>query len=282
MPFSRSGFRILTLLTAIALLGGVLFVAKAAIAAELSEILKRGYLVVGVKDDLRPLGFRDRQGNLTGFEIDLAHHLAAELLGDPQAVKFQPLTNADRLPAVLDGSVDLAIARVTATGSRARIVSFSAPYYLDGTAFITRSSTIQALKDLQHQPIAVLEGSDTIAVVRSLLPEARLVGVSSYEAAKALLDGGQAIAFAADASVLSGWTQEDSQYRLLPQMISAEPLAIALPRGVQYDELRRQVNRAIAQWQAAGLLKQQVLQWGLPAEGIPDPAPIPAVPIPQE
>jgi polar amino acid transport system substrate-binding protein len=275
MPFSRSGFRIFTLLTAIALLGGVLFGTKGAIAAELSEILKRGYLVVGVKDDLRPLGFRDRQGNLTGFEIDLAHYLAAELLGDPQAVKFQPLSNADRLPAVLDGSVDLAIARVTATGSRARIVSFSAPYYLDGTAFITRSATIQALKDLQQQPIAVLEGSDTIAVVRSLLPEARLVGVNSYEAAKALMDGGQAIAFAADASVLSGWIQEDSQYRLLPQMISAEPLAIALPRGVQYDELRRQVNRAIAQWQAAGLLKQQVLQWGLPAEGIPDPEPIP-------
>ena len=275
MPFSRSGFRILTLLTAIALLGGVLFGTKAAIAAELSEILKRGYLVVGVKDNLRPLGFRDRQGNLTGFEIDLAHYLAAQLLGDPQAVKFQPLTNADRLPAVLDGSVDLAIARVTATGSRARIVSFSAPYYLDGTAFITRSTAIQALKDLQQQPIAVLEGSDTIAVVRSLLPQARLVGVNSYEAAKAALDGGQAIAFAADASVLSGWTQEDSQYRLLPQMISAEPLAIALPRGVQYDELRRQVNRAIAQWQAVGLLKQQVLQWGLPAEGIPDPMPIP-------
>ncbi len=277
MAFSRSGFWIFTLLTAIALLGGVLFGTKAAIAAELSEILKRGYLVVGVKDNLRPLGFRDRRGNLTGFEIDLAHYLAAELLGDPQAIQFQPLTNADRLPAVLDGSVDLAIARVTATDSRARIVSFSTPYYLDGTAFITRSTAIQALKDLQQQPIAVLEGSDTIAIVRSLLPKARLVGVSSYEAAKAALDAGQAIAFAADASVLSGWTQEDSQYRLLPQMISAEPLAIALPRGVQYDDLRRQVNRAIAQWQAAGLLKQQVLQWGLPAEGIPE-----SVPIPQE
>jgi polar amino acid transport system substrate-binding protein len=268
MISSRSGYRIFTLLTAIALLGGVLFGAQAAIAAELSEILKRGYLVVGVKDNLRPLGFRDRQG----FEIDLAHYIAAELLGDPEAVQFQPLANADRLPAVLDGAVDLAIARVTVTGTRARIVSFSTPYYLDGTAFITRDSAVQALTDLQ-QPIAVLEGSDTIATVRSLLPEARLVGVPSYEAAKALLEAGQAIAFAADASVLSGWTQEDSQYRLLPQMISAEPLAIALPRGVQYDELRRQVNRAIGQWQAAGLLKQQVLHWGLPADGIPDATP---------
>ena len=273
---SRSGYRVFTLLTAIALLGGVLFGAQAAIAAELSEILKRGYLVVGVKDNLRPLGFRDRQGNLEGFEIELAHYVATELLGNPQAIQFQPLANSDRLPAVLDGSVDLAIARVTATDDRARIVSFSVPYYLDGTAFITRDSAIQALKDLQQQPIAVLEGSDTIATVRSLLPQARLVGVSSYEAAKVSLEAGQAIAFAADASALSGWTQEDSQYRLLPQMISADPLAIALPRGVQYDELRRQVNRAIAQWQAAGLLKQQVLRWGLPADGIPDLTPEPA------
>lgn len=66
-------------------------------AAELDEIRRRGYIVVGVKDNLRPLGFRDEAGELEGLEIDLAHWLAEQLLGDAEAIVFQPLTNQERL-----------------------------------------------------------------------------------------------------------------------------------------------------------------------------------------
>jgi polar amino acid transport system substrate-binding protein len=122
---------------------------------------------------------------------------------------------------------------------------------------------------LQQQSIAVLNGSDTIAVVRSLFPQASLVGVDSYEAAKIALENGQTLAFAADASMLTGWAQEDSQYRVLPDLITAEPLAVAMPRGLQYDELRRRVNQAIDRWRIDGTLRQQAVQWGLPEMGVP-------------
>lgn len=238
-------------------------------AAELQDILRRGYLVVGVKDNLRPLAFKGSE-QLQGLEIDLAHHLAEALLGDSRAVVLKPLANSERLTSVLEDEVDLTIARLTATVSRARIVSFSTPYYLDGAAFLTRNPAIQDLRTLHQQPIAVLDGSDTIAAVRSLLPQSPLIGVPSYEAAKAALEAGRAVAFAADATVLVGWIQEDPQYWLLPPLLTAEPLSVAMPRGVQYDELRRRVNQAIADWQTQGKLRQQVLHWGLPEEGIPE------------
>ncbi|HEY9644522.1 MAG TPA: transporter substrate-binding domain-containing protein [Coleofasciculaceae cyanobacterium] len=275
-----SGCRLSGLATGFSLLAAILVVAvpQAGQAAELQEILKRGYLVVGVKDHLRPLAFRDGQGQLEGFEIDLAHYLAAELLGNPAAVVLKPLSNVERLPAVLNDDVDLAIAQVTATVSRARIVNFSTPYYLDGAAFVTRNPAIQELQDLQQQRIAVLNGSDTIAVVRSLLPQVSLVGVDSYDAAKTALENGQATAFAADASVLTGWAQEDSQYHVLPHLITADPLAVAMPRGLQYDELRRRVNQAIDRWRTDGRLRQQVLRWGLPETGVPSPVASPNSP----
>jgi polar amino acid transport system substrate-binding protein len=237
-------------------------------AAGLAEIKQRGYLVVGVKDNLAPLGFRNAEGQLEGLEIDLAHRLAADLLGNPEAIAFQPLTNQERLSALLDGKVDLVIARMTATPARARLVSFSTTYYVDGTAFITRSATVQTLRDLQ-QPIAILNGSDTVAVVRSLLPRVHLVGVDAYDQAKSLLESGQAIAFAADATVLTGWAQADPQYHLLPILISAESLSVAVPKGLQYDELRRYIDAAIERWRAEGFLEQRVLHWGLPEDGIP-------------
>ncbi len=69
-------------------------------SAELEEIERRGELIVAVKDNLRPLGFRDANGKLQGLEIDLARRLAEELLGNPDAVVLQPVTNRDRLTVV--------------------------------------------------------------------------------------------------------------------------------------------------------------------------------------
>lgn len=239
-------------------------------ATELDDIQDRGSLIVGVKDNLRPLGFKDSQSQLQGFEIELARQLATDLIGDKAEVVFKPLLNQDRLKALLDGEVDLLIARLTITDSRARLVDFSRPYFVDGAAFLTRDAAIQ-LRDLQQQRIAVavLTGSDTIPTVRSLFPAIQLQGVASYAEGKTLLDSGQVAAFAADASLLTGWVQENPEYHLLPHLLSAEALAIAMPRGNRHSKLREAVDRAILQWMNSGWLRQQISTWGLPFEGFP-------------
>ena len=233
-------------------------------AAELKAIQQRGYLNVAVKDDLRPLGFRDPSGKLQGLEIELAQRLAQDLLHKPNAIKMQPVANQDRLAVVLEGKADLTIARVTSTEPRARLVSFSTPYYSDGTAIVTKNPSVQRLSDIQRQKIAVLNGSSTIAQLRYSLPSAQLVGVDSYQQALSLLEQGAADGFAADTSVLSGWVQEYPQYRLLPAQLSVESLCVVMPKGLQYDELRRLVDAAIARYAAEGWLQQRAAYWGLP------------------
>ncbi len=232
-------------------------------AAELKEIRQRGYLIVAVKDNLPPLGFRDPRGQLSGFEIELAHYLAEALLGR-DAVVLKPVSNAERLEVLQTGEVDLTIARVTATAARFRVVNFSTPYYFDGTGLITKAAGIQNLSDLGAQKIAILAGSSTIAGLRFILPTAALVGVDSYQEAQSLLEAGRVKAFAADASVLSYWAQQDPQYHVLPSRLSAEPLSVVLPKGLQYDPLRREVNQAIAQSKATGWLPSRLRYWGLP------------------
>lgn len=232
-------------------------------AAELKEIQQRGYLIVAVKDNLRPLGFRNAAGQLQGLEIEIAQALAQALLGR-KAVVLKPVANADRIPVVLAGQADLTIARVTATAARSRLVNFSTPYYVDGTAVITRDPAIQDLSDLAGRRVAVLQGSSTIASLRFTLPEAKLVGVDSYQAARSQLQSGTATAFAADASVLTGWVQEAPQYHLLPSLLSAEPLVVVLPKGLQYEPLRRRVDNAINGWRSGGWLKARSTYWGLP------------------
>ncbi len=244
-------------------LGAQLVVPLCSLAADLKTIVQRGQLIVAVKDNLRPLGFRDAKGNLQGLEIDIAERLAQELLGKSGSVVFKPVSNRDRLAVVINGQVDFTIASVTATPSRSRVVSFSAPYYLDGTALVTNTAAIQGLSDLTNQTIAVLNNSSTIAALRYRLPQTKLIGVDSYIEAKTLLESGKAISFASDTSVLSGWVQEFPTYRLLPLRLSAEPLCIVLPKGIQYDELRRRIDQALDRWKADGWIQQRAIYWGL-------------------
>jgi len=248
--------------------------------AELSEILARETLMVAVKDNLRPLGFRTSDGNLQGLEIDLAHYLAENLLGDSNAVQLRPVTNVDRLSVVFNHEVDVTIASVTANRVRSRIVNFSLPYYLDGTGLVSKTiapGTSNMAASVAGQKIAVLNGSSTIATIRYHLPAAQLVGVDSYQEAYSLLEVGGAIAFAADASVLTGWVQEYPEYSLLPVQLGTQPLSVVMPKGQQYADLRQQVNQAIAIARSSGWLLERTQSWGLPVsltEGstaIPDP-----------
>ncbi|AFZ28151.1 amino acid ABC transporter substrate-binding protein, PAAT family [Cylindrospermum stagnale PCC 7417] len=232
-------------------------------AAQMPEIQRRGYLKIAVKDNLRPLGFRDANGNLQGLEIDLAKRLAVDLLGKADAVKMQPVANSDRLRVVLEKKVDLAIARVTATESRSRLVNFSVPYYFDSTSFVTSNASIQELRNLAKRKIAVLNNSSTIAQVRYFIPTAELVGVNSYTEARSLIESNSADAFAADTSILSGWVQEYPEYRLLQTKLSTFPLSVVMPKGLQYDELRRRVNNAIARYIESGWLKERTQYWGV-------------------
>ncbi|MGB3297145.1 MAG: transporter substrate-binding domain-containing protein [Phormidesmis sp.] len=247
-----------------------------AIAAELPEIRDRGYLIIAVKNNRAPLGFIDETGELNGFEIDIAHRLAEVLLGDSSAVRFVPTSNIDRLNAVLEDRVDIAIAGITLTEPRRRIVSFSDPYYLDGAALITQSPDVQTLRDLRTSTIALIDRSSTVSHVKYILPGAQLIGVSSYAEGRRLLASGRVDAFAGDVSALSGWNRESSgessgesgaaSYRILPNILSAEPLAIALPKGTQYDPLRTEINQALRRWYAEGWLQSRAAYWQLPAE----------------
>jgi polar amino acid transport system substrate-binding protein len=257
------GSRVLSLGWALVLGSVFSLLPTTARSAELAEIIARGHLTVAVKDNLRPLGFEDAQGNLQGFEIDLARRLAQEIYGDPNALRLQPVKNTQRLNVVLTGEVDLTIAHVSRTAARSRLVNFSAYYYLDRTGFVTKNSNIQTASDLSQATIAVLNQSSTIAEVRFRFPQAQLKGVKSYQEALSVLEAGEAVAFAGDETVLTGWVQEYPQYNLLSERIGGEALAVVMPKGLQYSSLHQIVNQTIRELKESGWLQQKAREWGL-------------------
>lgn len=225
---------------------------------------QRGKLRVGVKDNLRPLGFRDDQGELQGLEIAIARRLAWELFGNETAVELIPVKNQDRLPWLLAGRVDCLIANLGQTPARQRLVDFSAPYYLNSIGVITANPHLTQRHNFRQARLAVLNNSEAIAVIKQTFPAATLVGVESYQEAQRLLAAGQVEGFAGDNVVLTGWAQTDSTRFHLPLLLTADPLAIAMPKGQQHAAFRQQVNQAVLRLTASGWLQQQWQHWGLP------------------
>lgn len=248
----------------IALVTTSLVPSSSLLAASLEEIIERGKLIVGVKNNARPLGFKNEQGNLEGFEIDIAQRLATELLGSPDAITLRPVNNLERLQVVIDGTVDITIARVTTTPSRSRVVDLSQYYYIDGTGLVTKNPSIGSLSEVSFSRIALLRHSSAIAVIKSQFPNAQLIGVDSYQEALTLLETGKADVFAGDNSILAGWVQDYPQYRQLPVRLSGEALCVVMPKGLQYKSLHNRVNDAIARWQKSGWLQERATYWGLP------------------
>jgi polar amino acid transport system substrate-binding protein len=259
----------------------LLLLPQAAAAESLQGIRERGRLIVAVKDNTRPLGFKGTNGQLQGLEIDIARRLGQEIFGksDPSEnreassvenrVDLQPVKNQERLRVLLDGKVDLTIARLSVNNSRARVVDFSRPYYRETTGIVTNSPGIRQVQDLAQKRVAVIQGSSTALVMNSRLSQAKLVPVASYQAAKDLLDRRQVEAFATDKSLVVGWVQEYPQYRLVAPNLTvttlkaSESIAIAMPRGRKYDPLWRFIEKTLQKWQKEGWLQARIRYWGL-------------------
>jgi polar amino acid transport system substrate-binding protein len=225
----------------------------------LDKIQKRGKLIIGVKDNLSPLGFRDRSGNLAGLEIDIARELAKEL---NFPVELVPLKNRDRLTALQTNQIDLVIAQITVTTNRSRLIDFSLPYYTDSTiAIARRGTTSQELK--QPVAIGVLKNSASIAVIQSQFPKAAIIGASSYADGLAALQADKVKAFVGDRTSLSQWLTDHPDFEIIGQPLAVHSLAIALPRGLQHLDLRDRVFDIVDKWRKNGWLKERANYWGL-------------------
>ena len=213
------------------------------------------------------MSFQNELGTPIGFEVDLARRLAMDIFGKPDAVKLKPLSNADRLTAVMTDRVDVTIAQVTATDSRRRLVDFSVPYYFEAGAVAVQNPGFQTLGHLRGHPVAVLNNSSTAITLQERVPGVQLRIVTSYREAFELLQQGTVKAVVGDRLALTqhikqGLNQSDG-LRLLKDAVGLYPLAIVMPKGTQYGSLRNQVNRSVTRWQETGWLRDQEQKWGL-------------------
>jgi ABC-type amino acid transport substrate-binding protein len=162
-----------------------------------------------------------------------------------------PVNVQTRFSTVASGKADMECGASTVTLGRMKEVDFSNYIFVESTGMVvTRASNIRTFADMTGKKIAVAAGTTNeqaiIAQLKQQKMEATIISAKDGAEAVALLESGNADGFASDKLLLVGAHMKNPQALvMLPDDLSVEPYAIALPRGDW--ALRLAVNTGLAQ-----------------------------------
>ncbi|MEE8505601.1 MAG: transporter substrate-binding domain-containing protein, partial [Kiloniellales bacterium] len=151
------------------------------------KVLERGTLVVGVKADYKPWGFRDSDGKLVGMEIDMAQDVA-DALG--VKLKLVPVQSSNRMQFLQQGKIDLMIATMSDKLNRRKVVGIPSPnYYTSGTNVLAKKGVVTSWADLKGKPVCGKQGAFYNKQVSQKYGAKIIAFVGNAEAKQALRDG---------------------------------------------------------------------------------------------
>jgi polar amino acid transport system substrate-binding protein len=205
-----------------------------AAARDLQDVLNTDTLRVGVTL-FAPWAERGADGELVGFEIDVARQLAADLGVEAVLLPY----DVERLiPALESGEIDLIAAGLTITPERALHVNFSNPYAESGIALATHLERTAAVTDVtaldsEAFTIAAVEGSVGAQLARRLWPRARVQVFGSAEQASDALIAGEVHGYVEDEPVPTFLALENPGVIDVPmgRPLLASPAGFAVNKG---------------------------------------------------
>lgn len=155
--------RMVSLLIAISVLFLLVACSKEVAEEDSWEELKERPLVVGMDDTFAPMGFRDKEGNMVGFDVDLAKEVFARLDLD---YELQAIDWSMKETELNSGKIDMIWNGYSITEKRKEQVNFSKAYLENKQVIVTlEGRDIYRKKDLRDKKVAVQNGSSTLDAI---------------------------------------------------------------------------------------------------------------------
>ena len=236
--------------------------------SRLDVMRERGSMTCASHANLPGFGYLDSDGNYRGFDIDQCRAVAAAVFGDPNAIEVQPMTFAERGPALQSGGTDMVTLTTTwTTGREARWGDFAAIIFYNGQGFMVRAdSGFASVRDLDGTTVCVT-GSTTTELnladffrengleLETVVFEDRLAVYQAYEEARCDVVTDDTSALQA---VRNGFDVPDD-HRVLPDVISKEPLSPLMPHGdEQWQDVVRTVMYVLINAEELGVTQENV------------------------
>lgn len=247
----------------------IAFSAVAAIAADQctndtwNKVIKRGKLVVGVKADYKPWGYRDTSGKLVGMEPDMAQQVA-DIMG--VELEMIPVQSSNRMQFLEQGKIDLMIATMSDRADRRKIVGIVGPnYYTSGTNLLApKALKLNNWEQLRGKPVCGKQGAFYNQIVEKQYG-AKVVAFTGNAEAKQALRDKKCIGFVYDdssimADLLSGnW----DDYEMPMPTEDDNPWGLAVPLAEQKCVFGQFMSGMTYNWHRDGTLIELEKKWGI-------------------
>ncbi len=216
-------------------------------------------LIVGVDQNSYRWGYRNPnsgpKADLEGFDIDLVHRIAQDILGDPKAVQFKAIPTNQRIPAIQKGRVDMVVRTMTINCKRLADVAFSAPYFKTGQQVLApKSSDIKGYDGtLAHKKICTAEGSTAFSQLDEDKRAGKLVASADLRTTVpnqldclVRLQLGEVDAVVTDGALAASQAAQDPTVELKGSPFTTEYYGVAMKSDA--DDLVRRVNQVLVDY----------------------------------
>jgi len=229
-------------------------------AADLLDKVKaRGTLKVALEGTYPPFNYREKDGQIAGYDVDVARLLAARL---GVKVEFVSSEWASILAGLSAGKYDVIISQVGINPKREQAFDFSTPYIYSMPQLIVRKdeqAVYKTLEDLKGKKLGVGQGS----VYEQQAKAVPGIEVRSYAAAPDTMSD---LAFgrvdaALNDSLMSAYLLKNSKLPIKAgaQVGAVERMGIPFQKG--NPQFKQALNQALAAAAADGSLKAISLKW---------------------
>lgn len=229
----------------------------------IEKIEQQGTLNVGISSFV-PWAMRDKNGNLIGFEVDVATQLAKDM---GVKVNFVPTAWSGIIPSLLAGKFDIIISGLSITPERNLTVNFTQPYAHSGqqmAANIALASKFTKLEDFNSPDVTIAcrRGATPCTAAQKLFPKAQLRQFDDDAQAFQEVVNGNAYAMISSAPKPRFWADDYPNKIFLPfggENLTETNEAFAVRKG-DYDAINF-FNNWILTRESDGWLKERHDYW---------------------
>jgi polar amino acid transport system substrate-binding protein len=209
----------------------------------MARIQARGKLIVGVDENTYLFGYLNAaDGQVEGFDIDIASAVATAIFGSAAGrLQLKVIDNDQRIPDLLNGSVDLVADTMTENCARWQQIDFSTEYYAaTQRVLVDKKTRYQSLADLGGKKVCAQAGSTSIATVARDASHPVPITAPGITDCLILLQEGEVDAVSTDDAILAGLAAQDPQTHIVGPALEDEPYGMGIAQN--HQDLVRFVN----------------------------------------
>jgi len=190
-----------------------------------------------------PFSFLDQSSRPIGYSLELCEAIVEEIGAevDDEALKIEyiKVTSESRIPAVLEGKIDLECGSTTANAERARQVAFSPLIFVAGTKLmVPKAAAVSGITDLKGKTVVVTKGTTNeqaiAAADKKFALGLTILTADDHEQSYQILAEGKAQAFATDDILLYGLIarhKAQDRFKVVGDYLSYDPYGIMFRKG---------------------------------------------------